>query len=405
MKTTAMILVLVLILLTFLNVQTVSAASGYLVTESEPVYPGDTTYIYVPIKNMGFGNFMEDVIVTLAPKEDDTSRAVTILDNVYSLGTISNWGDQRTAKFRIHVNPDTVEGEYFFNVYVSYKGQETSSGAPSALATTKMEDQILVIKGRPLIMLVNSSLGTLAPSSRNTEVLTFKNTGTGTVQNAVAEIDISGANSFSIIGGGKKFFLGTLKSGDEVSITFDLAVDVLARPGVFNIPVKITGEDNYSTDNVIGLVVAGTTDFDISYVETIGSFSLNVANIGISTASAVAVNIPRQKNFSVKGNSNSVLGNLNPGDYTSAPFQLTHNTGAGDSLEIEIEYTDTSGQRHKLPGSLKVDLSGTSAQSASGAGSTNYTTWTLAAAIVIIIYWQRAKVSAFLQKQKGGPRI
>jgi len=100
-------------------------------------------------------------------------------------------------------------------------------------------------------------------------------------------------------GGGKQFSLGTLKAGDVTSITFALAVDIAARPGVYNIPVKITGQNNYSTDNIIGLVVAGITDFDISYVETLGSFSLNVANVGISPASAVAVSIPRQKNFSV----------------------------------------------------------------------------------------------------------
>lgn len=399
MKRTHLILIIISTILTVLTANTASAASGYLVTESEPVYPGDTTYVYVPIKNMGFGNFMEDVTVTLSPKEDASTRAVTILDNEYSLGTISNWGDQRTAKFRIYVNPDTVEGDYYFNVYISYKGQETSSGAPSASATTKMEDQILVIKGKPMIMLVNSSLGMVAPSSRNTEVLTFKNTGTGTVKNAVVEIDISGANSFSIIGGGKKFYLGTIKAGDEVSVTFDLAVDVLARPGVFNIPIKITGEDNYSTDNLIGLVVAGLTDFDISYVETLGSFSVNVANVGVSTASAVAVNIPRQTNFSVNGNSNSVLGNLNPGDYTSAPFQLTHTAGAGNILELEIQYTDTSGQRHTIAKTLKVDLSGTSPQSASGSGSTNYSIWILAAAVILLIYWQRAKIFAYFQKK------
>ena len=141
------------------------------------------------------------------------------------------------------------------------------------------------------------------------------------------------------------------------SITFDLAVDIAAHPGVYNIPVKITGQNNYSTDNLIGLVVAGITDFDVSYVETLGSFSLNVANVGISPASAVAVNLPRQKNFSVTGSSTSVLGNLNPGDYTSAIFQITKTAGAGNVLEFEIQYTDTSGQRHTITKSLPVTLS------------------------------------------------
>lgn len=390
--------IIFMIVSTLLIAQAASAA--YLVTESAPVYPGDTTYVYIPIKNMGFGNFMEDVSVTLAPKENASSHAVTILNDVDSLGTITDWGDQRTAKFRIYVNPDTIEGDYYFNVFITYKGLQTDSSNPQMKATTKLEDQILTIRGKPMIMLVNSTIGIAAPTSKNIETLTFKNTGTGTVQNAVAEINLAGTNSvFSILGGGKQFSLGTMKAGDVASITFDLAVDIAARPGVYNIPVKITGQNNYSTDNIIGLVVAGITDFDISYVETLGSFSLNIANVGISPASAVAVTIPRQKNFSVTGSSTSMIGNLNPGDYTSALFQITKNAGAGNTLEFDIQYTDTSGQRHTITKGLTVELSTTGTQTKSA--STNYTTWLLAAVIIGVLYWQRRKITTFFQKSKG----
>ncbi|PWB52937.1 MAG: hypothetical protein C3F06_07030 [Candidatus Methanoperedenaceae archaeon] len=390
---------LILIIVSTLMIAHVASASNYLVTESAPVYPGDTTYVYVPIKNVGFGNVMEDVVVKLEPKETASANAVTILNDVDSLGTITDWGDQRTAKFRIYVNPGTVEGDYYFNVYVTYKGQETSSGAPAMSVTTKLDDQILTIRGKPMIMLANSTIGIVAPMSITRETLLFRNAGTGTVQNSVAEINIASADSaFSILGGGKQFFLGNLRAGDEASITFDLAVDIAARPGVYNIPVKITGQNNYSTDNVIGLVVAGITDFDISYVETLGSFSLNVANVGISTASAVAVTLPPQKNFSVTGSSTSVLGNLNPGDYTSAIFQLTKTTGGENDLALEIQYTDTSGQRHTITKSLPVTLSATGTQTKSS--STNYSTWLLAAVIILVLYFQRGKITKYIRKPK-----
>jgi len=378
------------------------------VTESAPVYPGDTTYVYVPIKNVGFGNSMEDVTVKLVPKENASANAVTILDDVDSLGTITNWGDQRTSKFRIHVNPETVEGDYYFNVFITYRGLQTDSANPQMMVTTKLEDQILTIRGKPMIMLANSTIGIVAPGSKNPETLTFKNTGTGTVQNAVVEINLDSTNSqFSILGGGKQFSLGTLKAGDAASITFDLAVDIASRPGVFNIPLNITGQNNYSTDDIMGLVVAGITDFDLSYVETLGSFSLNVVNIGVSTASAVAVNLPHQENFSITGSSVAVLGNLNPGDYTSAIFQITKISGAGNSLEIEIQYTDTSGQRHTITKSLTVvpSTTGTQSGTAGGTSSTNYMLWLLgglAVIAIIIIYWQRnrKKIMTSLYKPK-----
>ncbi len=395
---------LVLIIVsTLLVAQIASAASNYLVTESAPVYPGDTTYVYVPIKNTGFGSFLNDVSVRLEPKDNASTKAVTLLNDVYSLGTINDWGSQRTAKFRLHVNPDTVEGDYYFNVYITYKGQQTSSGTPVNPVTTKLEDQILTIKGKPLVLLINSTLGVIAPMSINKETLQFKNTGTGTVQNAVAEINLAGTDTnsvFSILGGGTQFSLGNLKAGDEAMVTFDLAVDIAARPGVYNLPVKITGQNNYSSNNYVGVVVAGTTDFEISYQETMGSFSLNVANVGVSTASAVTVTIPRQKNFSSTGSSSAVLGNLNPGDYTSAIFQITKNAGAGNTLEFEIQYTDTSGQRHTITKFLTVELSQAGSQSGAGTSSTNYTTWLLAAVIILVIYWQRVKITTYFQKSK-----
>jgi len=384
---------------TLLIAQAASAAQNQLVTESAPVYPGDTTYVYVPIKNMGFGTFMEDVSVKLVPKDNASANAVVILDDVDQLGTINNWGDQRTAKFRIHVNPDAVEGDYYFNVYITYSGQQTGSASSSTPLTTKLEDQILTIKGKPLIVLVNSTLGTIAPMSINKETLIFKNTGTGTVQNAVAEINLAGPNSvFSILGGGTQFSLGNLKAGDEASITFDLAVDIAARPGVYNLPLRISGLNNYSSDNYAGVVVAGTTDFEISYQETLGSFSLNVANVGVNPASAVTISLPHQKNFSSTGSSSSVLGNLNPGDYTSAIFQIAKISGASNMLEVEIQYTDTSGTRNKIMKSLAVALSSSGAQAGRGSANTNYTTWLLVIVVILVVYWQRTKITTYYNK-------
>ncbi|MDD5616737.1 MAG: hypothetical protein PHH85_11100 [Candidatus Methanoperedens sp.] len=396
---------LILMSISTLLLMQVASASDSLVTESAPVYPGDTTYVYVPIKNTGFGLFLNDVSVRLEPKDNASANAVTILDDVYSLGTIENWGDQRTARFKIHVNPDAAEGDYFFNVYVTYRGQQISANTPAPLVTTELKDQILTIKGKPLVLLINSTLGVIAPTSINKETLQFKNTGTGMLQNAVAKVNLAGTNSvFSILGGGTQFYLGNLKAGDEADVTFDLAVDIAAPYGVYNLPVRITGLNNYSSDNYVGLVVAGTTDFEISYQETMGSFSLSVANVGVNTASAVAVSLPRQKNFSSTGSSSAVLGNLNSGDYTSAIFQLTKTKEAGNNLEVSIQYTDTSGKRHTVSKYIVVELSSTGAQTGASSASTNYTTWLLVIAALLVVYWQRGKITAYYQELTGTKR-
>lgn len=384
--------------------QVAFAQSNHLVTESAPVYPGETTYVYILVNNTGFGNgFLNDVSIRLLPKDNASADAVTIVDNTYSLGSIENWGDQRAAKIKIHVNPDAAEGDYFFNVFITYRGQPISGNTPAPLVTTELKDQILTIKGTPVVLLLNSTLGIVSPMSINSETLVFKNTGTGTVRNAVAEIDLSGEalkSSFSIIGGGTRFYLGNLKPGDEADIAFNLAVDITATPGVYNLPVNITGTNNYSSDDFAGLVVAGTTDFEVSYQETLGSLSLNVANVGVNPAGAVTVSLPYQKNFTVVGSNSAVLGSLNPGDYTSAIFQLTKIPGTENILNIVIQYTDTSGMRHAIIKNLNVQLS---SPTQGGAGRGSYTTWLSVVAIIIILliaYWQRRKIFRRPERKK-----
>ncbi len=388
--------IILILMSSVLLTQVASAQSNQLVTESAPVYPGETTYVYIVVNNTGFGvgnGFLNDVTVRLEPKDAASANAVTILDTTYSLGNIENWGDQRTAKIKIHVNSDAAEGDYFFNVFIYYRGQPISGNTPAPLASTEIKDQILTIKGTPVVVLLNSTLGVVSPTSINNETLVFKNTGTGTVQNAVAQIDLSGS-SFSILGGGTQFYLGNLKPGDEADVKFDLAVDITATPGVYNLPVTITGTNNYSSDNFVGLVVAGTTDFEVSYQETLGSLSLNVANVGVNPAGAVTVSLPVQKNFTVVGSSSSVLGSLNPGDYTSAIFQLMKNPGTGNILNVVIQYTDTSGLRHSITKNLVVQLTSEAQTGTGRGGGISYTTWLPIVVIIVILvtYWQRKKI-------------
>lgn len=390
---------ILLILLILLLVPIASATINYLVTESVPVYPGDTTFVYVPIKNQGFGTNLYDVSVKLVPKDTASSGAVTMLNDVDLLGTIDNWGAERTAKFRIYINPDAVEGDYFFDVHITSRGKDSS-----ALSTTILKDRILTIKGIPTIILLNSTLEIVEPMSINEETIWFKNQGTGTLENAVVEIGLGNEgmkSAFSILGGGTQFSIGSLKPGDEVKIAFNFAVDIAARPGVYNIPVKITGQNNYSSQDYIGLVVAGTTDFEISYQETVGAFSVNVANVGVNTGSAVTVSLPKQENFAITGSSSAVIGNLNPGDYTSAIFQITKK-GAGDVLEVEIQYTDTSGKRHKELKELIVDPTSAGTRTGSGqSGGISFTTWMIVLLVCIVVYWQRRKINTYYQNLTG----
>ena len=403
------------LLISLLFLQGASAAKTYLVTEHEPVYPGDTVFVWVPIKNTGYGTWLSDTIVKLVPANNATEKAVHVLDDAVTIGSIEKWNDVRTAKFKIHIDKSAVEGEYDFHVHVTSKGKVDSSDSLST--TTMQEDRVLVVSGTPVITLTNSSIDIVAPGSITQVLLKFRNDGTGTARNLYVDVDIAMehlSKAFSIVGSGTRFSLGSLSPGDQAEIRFTLMVDALAQTGVYNIPLKITGM-NYSNTDYIGVGVAGITDFELSYQESAGSVLLSVANIGVNPANAVSVTIPQQSNFNVVGSSSQVIGNLNAGDYTSATFQIAQ-MGRSD-MKVVIQYTDATGVRRSVEKKLPVKLGGTAAgmnpqasQDAHEAmhSSSNNTSKLVAslapyigiALLGIIGFWQRKSISELYQRMK-----
>lgn len=407
---------IMVLLVSLLFLHSVSAATIYLVTEHEPVFPGDTVFVWVPIKNTGYGTWMSDTVVKLVPANNATEKAVHVLDDSVVIGNIDDWNEMRTAKFKIHVDKSAVEGEYDFHVHIISKGKSDSSG--SLATTTMQEDRVLVVSGTPVVILSNSSIETVAPGSMNEVVLKFKNEGTGTARNLYVNIDTATdhlTNAFSIVGSGTKFQLGSLSPQDEAEIRFTLLVDALAQTGVYNIPIKISGI-NYSTSDYIGVGIAGITDFELSYQESGGSLLLSVSNIGVNPANAVSVTVPAQNGFSVTGSSSQVIGNLNAGDYTSANFLISQ-MGKSD-LKVMILYTDSTGARRSVEKKLPVKLQGTmtgagsnggsdSHEAMHGGSSNNISTLAVSAApylgilvIGIIGVWQRKSLSGFYQRLK-----
>ena len=403
------------LLISLLFLQSASAAKTYLVTEHEPVYPGDTVFVWVPIKNTGYGTWLSDTVVKLVPANNATEKAVHVLDDAVVIGNIEDWNDMRTAKFKVHIDKGAVEGEYDFHVHITSKGKVDSSG--SLQTTTMQEDRILIVSGMPVITLSNSSLGTVAPGSSNGIVLKFRNEGTGTARNLYVDIDTAMehlTNAFSIVGSGTRFSIGSLGPGDEAEIRFTLLVDAQAQTGVYNIPLKISGM-NYSASDSIGMGVAGITDFELSYQESGSSFLLSVSNIGVNPAKAVSVEIPAQNSFSVSGSSTQVIGNLNSGDYTSANFQVSQ-IGRSD-MAIKILYTDAAGVRRSIEKKLPVKLSGGIAgatskdtndqHAAMHGGGSNYSKQALSFApyfgivlLGIIGFWQRKSLTEMYQRLK-----
>lgn len=404
---------IIFLLISLLFLQSASAANTYLVTEHEPVYPGDTVFVWVPIKNTGYGAGLTETSVKLIPANNATDKAVHVLDNAVVIGNLEKWNDLRTAKFKVHIDKSAVEGEYDFQVDITSKATVDSNN--DLAATTILKDMILVVSGTPVITLSNSSPGSVAPGSSNEIVLKFRNEGTGVARNLYVDINTAMdhlTNAFSIVGSGTRFSIGSLSPGDETEIRFTLLVDSQAQTGVYNIPLKISGM-NYSSSDYIGMGVAGITDFELSYQESGSNFLLSVSNIGVNPARAVSVELPAQYSFKVFGSTTQVIGNLNSGDYTSANFQVSQI--GGSDMVIRILYTDAGGVRRTLEKKLPVKLSGGTATSketadqhaAMHSGGTNYTKQALSLApylgivlLGIVGFWQRKSITTMYKRLK-----
>jgi len=169
-----------------------------------------------------------------------------------------------------------------------------------------------------------------------------------------------------------------------------VAADPNIATGIYPLDISLSYSDSNGTktqSSRVGLLIGGETDFEVSAdTLTSGQTSFSIANIGSNNADAVVAKIPSQPGVIVTGSSTIILGNLNKGDYTIANFQIqtigvsqdnnyprgsrtnpvgetpNQNTFAqARSVVLEIDYTDTTGERQQVMKTIQLSSSDTNA--------------------------------------------
>jgi hypothetical protein len=188
-----------------------------------------------------------------------------------------------------------------------------------------------------------------------------------------------------------------------------------------------------------GIFVGGETDFDVTFSESSeGVTSLSVANVGNNPAYSVTVRIPEQSNYRVSGSTSTIVGNLDKGDYTIVSFQISQSSsaapsgmdfsqmtakeraamreaasqamGSGNNLEVNIEYTDTTGIRHIIEKSVPIQFreAGSSTMThTTGFGrqygaSSPYTTYMMYGVLAVLVV---ALLVGFRKREKIKPLL
>lgn len=332
------------------------------------IYAGDIVNLAVDIVNKGSNSPITDIRAQLSI--GDQFKEIKTVDSIDYLDS----GETKTLTFQFQAKPGTASGYYTLTLTITYmRGSDSLQQTQLLFVSVSKVEKNLDITINPNV--VN-------PGKPTQVVFTLKNVGNTPVSN----ISFSWTEKNNLVlplGSDNKRYVNVLEANEAVDVSYTLAADPNITPGIYSLDISTTFNDvnaKRTLASQVGLIIGGTTEFEVS-AETLstGQVSISIANIGSNNASAVVVKIPNQQGITISGSSTAILGSLNKGDFTLANFQMqTAFTGqgmaagmrdfnrasqtaqqagenaAGRSLLIEIDYTDTTGQRQSVQKTVQL---------------------------------------------------
>jgi len=356
-----------------------------------PAGPGNYLTLTLRIENTGNGD-ADNVRLKILPDYPfslDKNSSITILssptptplDNnmIASLGKIPAY-QYTLVQYKVLVAADVPEGYRQITVW----NQPYTSDAWAISAFD------ILIQGTDRLEVAEVVPSILTPGRPTSVMFVLNNSGTAFIHD-IAFMWAEKNSKIMPLGSGNIKYVESIGAGGSAEVSFTIVADPSATSGVYNLKANITytiGTNISKSMNVdIGMFIGGQGDFDVNVQDSqSGSVSLSIANIGANPATSVLIKIPDQQNFLVTGTSSSFIGDLNPGDFTLASFQITSRsrnftgvpagnpadrnfTGApatnptgrnftgipaggstvsSDMLSVEISYTDTNGNRQTV---------------------------------------------------------
>jgi len=237
--------------------------------------------------------------------------------------------------------------------------------------------RLVAASGNYNIEVTDVSPTSLIPGEKSELSFKIENTGDEDLENIVFSWEEKSGNILPI-GLSNKKSIEELDEGDDENLDFDVFTSASAEPGLYELTLTLTYEKENGTateTSKAGIIVGGQTDFDISISDVSSSgIILSVANIGKNPANSVTIIIPTQSNFRISGSSSSIIGNLDKGDYSVASFQMTQQSRGSSNLNVEIQYTDTLGNRQTITKTTEVQSTQASSSITDSSGSSTSAT-------------------------------
>jgi len=351
----------------------------------DPASAGDPVELRVGVQNQGL-NAKQNLAVELIPSYPFTALSGESL--AQSIGALGYQVDQniQIMKFKIGVDPQATAGTYNLKVWTYTTGNRDTHTEATIPVTVENQKNVQVIY-------VDKAL--IVPGQVTPLTFTINNVGKSSLNHLQFRWSTVG-NIVLPANGAADRYVDSLSPGGSVNITYDVIASTNANPDLYGLNLVLSydnpisgGQTQFTT--VAGVYVGGGTSFAVSFdSSSTGATSFNIANTGANPASAVAVSIPNQTGWRVTGSKTAVIGSLAKGDYTIASFNLA---GGKQALKVEVDYTDTMGNRQTESYDVDVNTASNSTFVRTGAAgateartaTTSFTTVLLEAGLAIVI--------------------
>lgn len=318
--------------------------------DPDPVIAGDVVELRFSVENIGLGT-SDSLTVEL----DSEYPFEVVGESSYEIGSLmsgQNDENKQIVKFKVKVDKDTPAG----SEKISLKVFEGSSGSDSDLS--RDYDFYVDVKSKDSAEIVSIDKTVLIPGQMENVTFKIANMGSSNLK----DLTFSWKNADKVIlsvGSDNSVYIKSLDVGEVEEITFTVVASSIADADLYQLDLKLSYEDSISgsvneVSTTAGIYVGGGSDFDVVFSEVSdGEYAFTVSNIGSNDASSVTVNVPSSDGWSAIGRNSEIIGNLNKGDYTTVTFDLQNTRNAGDLL-LDIDYTDTMGNRLTIDKSVII---------------------------------------------------
>ncbi|MDP2667031.1 MAG: hypothetical protein Q8P05_06040 [Candidatus Diapherotrites archaeon] len=330
------------------------------------IHAGDTVSLAVDIHNKGSSITIQDLNAFLDVGDQFEPVSLTDVESAIAPGAT------KTLIFSFRVKEDTIPGHYPVILSLSY--------LRNGLPVTELHEIIVPVTGVQKNIDVVLEPRVVNPGNQTNVIFTLTNVSGSPISN----ISFSWAEESSLIlpvGSDNKRYISIIQPGEKVNIQYTVAADPNIATGIYPLTIDLSFIDSNGTQeqsSEIGVIVGGTTDFEVSAEMTATQLSVSIANIGSNNAGAVVAKLLTPLGSSSGGSNVSILGNLNKGDFTIATFPLASKSTPSSSpnsvtssgsvsrsptptseliprtLEMEISYTDTTGERQSVQKTISL---------------------------------------------------